>query len=156
MRRRKILLALLAAIMAVMVTLGIPSVALAGWEWCDDPVVYIGSTDTGFAQVNIDLATYNGDWTNYSTTIRVEVPEGITVNADDGQGATIISVNNERLRVRPAGIKTRISILVEPRQDAERDDTKVLVRISTGGRSVQTVGRVGKEIDVRLLVPLGK
>ncbi|MBI2854678.1 MAG: hypothetical protein HYX87_07150 [Chloroflexi bacterium] len=153
-RRWLIAASLLAAIISIFGTSGI---ALAGWEWCDDPLISIGNDQLGYTTTNIEFATDDGSW-GYSPTVSIAAPAGVDVYVLEPHGSVVNTSVDSSLSVAGGGVQTRIIVLVPLDQASGTGPLPMIkVRVSSNGRVLaQGVGSIGDEIVLQPWVPVAR
>ncbi|MBI2853574.1 MAG: hypothetical protein HYX87_01460 [Chloroflexi bacterium] len=147
MKRMKGVGRLFAVASAVVITLMVLTAGIvqAGWEWCDDPIISIGNST-----VNISFLS-DGGTQNYSSSVTVTVPEGVTAKVLDAQGSSVTLATSNALKVKNNSVQVAISALVT---GPAGDESGIKVQVTANGRVLgQAVGKVGQEIMLTVGVP---
>lgn len=162
-KRVSVLIIVLTVAAGILATTG---VALAGWVWCDDPVLSIGGTPVYVKyEASIDGKTQDLQLSDYFTvSMDVSLPEGVSFAVPDPQGWIVASRIDRELEVSKKGIEADFIVLVLPKPGASAagfgDDTKIKVSISLdGSNKVVGEGHVGEIIHIdnyRVPVPSGR
>jgi hypothetical protein len=143
---------LLAFFVALVCAIVIASPASAGRVWCrQDPVFSVAGT-----QVNVDVAIWEEHVERVTGPVMVTlfVPEGVEAvllwqeEGFNGFGEVVTIETSDRLRVTDRGVRIRVEVTVP----ASRNNTPVLVDVTTGGETVTVSGKANRSIPVTLLV----
>lgn len=155
-KRLSALFIMLVVVAGILTTTG---VALAGWVWCDDPIVDIGGTRLYIKyEADIDGATEATDLSDYfSPSMKVSVPKGTSFSVVLPDDWKITSSANNGLRVTSQGIETNFRIFVAAKPGApdgvsEETPVKVSVSLDPAGTQIVGTGEVGETINIRLIV----
>lgn len=155
-KRLSALVIMLVVVAGILATTG---VALAGWVWCDDPIVDIGGTRVYIKyEANIEGATETTDLSDYfDPRLVVSVPKRTSFSVVLPDDWKITSKTNNGLRVTSQGIETNFRIFVATKPgapDGVSGDTpvKVSVSLDPAGTQIVGTGEVGETINLRLIV----
>ncbi|MDO8473441.1 MAG: hypothetical protein Q7T05_06450 [Dehalococcoidia bacterium] len=148
MIKHKRISALFIVLIVVAGVLATTGVALAGWVWCDDPVLNIGGTnvyvryEANIKGQDVPLAG------NFAVEAQVGVPEGVNPDnvVTDLHGWTISVYPDQELGKNDFALK----VTVQQISTVKASGIKVSVSLDPNGTNVVGTGKVGESIDLLL------
>lgn len=159
MIKHKKLSALVIMLVVVAGILATTGVALAGWVWCDDPIVNVGGTKLYIKyEANIQGSTEATDLSDYfSPSLGVTVPKRTSFSVVMPDDWKITSGTSGDLRATSQGIETNLKVLVTTKRGApkgvsEKTPIKVSVSLDPAGTQIVGTGKVGETINIRLII----